>query len=94
MTRIVTVVYIVGGKSMLPCKTYLSFCSRFLKVVQCAKLAGSFVEPASFCKLTLPHLKTVASSSSSACASCLKILAALIAGCNPQLLAPHLKVNQ
>lgn len=57
-----------------------------------AELAGCFVDPALFCKLVLPHLKTSAGSSTTACSSCLMILAALLRGCNPELIKPHLKV--
>ena len=56
-------------------------------------MAGSFVDPAVFCKLALPHLKSSASSSSSGCSSCLMILTGLLRGCNPQLVKPNLKVG-
>lgn len=63
------------------------------KVVSSAELVGSFVDPAVFCKLALPHLKSAAGSSATGCSSCLLILAALIRGCNPKLLKPLLKVS-
>ena len=63
------------------------------KVVSSAELVGSFVDPAVFCKLALPHLKSAAGSSATGCSSCLLILAALIRGCNPELLKPLLKVS-
>lgn len=63
------------------------------KVVSSAELVGSFVDPAVFCKLALPHLKSAAGSSATGCSSCLLILAALIRGCNPELLKPLLKVT-
>ena len=50
------------------------------KVVSSAELVGSFVDPAVFCKLALPHLKSAAGSSATGCSSCLLILAALIRG--------------
>ncbi|XP_031556171.1 dynein assembly factor 5, axonemal-like [Actinia tenebrosa] len=61
------------------------------QVIASAELAGSFVDPAVFCKLALPHLKTSATSSSQSCTNCLTILAALIHGCNPELLVPQLQ---
>lgn len=61
------------------------------EVVSSAELAGCFVDPALFCKLVLPHLKSSAGSSTTACSSCLMILAALLRGCNPELIKPHLK---
>ncbi|CAH3109869.1 unnamed protein product [Porites lobata] len=61
------------------------------QVVSSAELVGSFVDPAVFCKLALPHLKSAAGSSATGCSSCLLILAALIRGCNPKLLKPLLK---
>ena len=57
-----------------------------------AELAGCFVDPTLFCKLVLPHLKSSAGSSTTASSSCLMILAALLRGCNPELIKPHLKV--
>jgi len=65
----------------------------FCKVLSSAEVAGCFVDPALFCKLALPHLKTAAGSSATGCSSCLMIIAALLRGCNPQLLKPHLKVQ-
>ena len=56
-------------------------------------MAGSFVDPAVFCKLALPHLEASSSGSSSNCSRCLRILAGLLRGSNPQLLKPHLKVG-
>lgn len=64
----------------------------FSQVIASAELAGSFVDPAVFCKLALPHLKTSATSSSQSCTSCLMVLAALIRGSNPELLVPQLQV--
>lgn len=64
-----------------------------VKVVSSAELAGCFVDPGLFCKLALPHLKSAAGSSATGCSSCLMIVAALLRGCNPQLLKPHLKVQ-
>jgi len=61
------------------------------QVVSSAELAGCFVDPGLFCKLALPHLKSAAGSSATGCSSCLMIVAALLRGCNPQLLKPHLK---
>ncbi|KAK3735234.1 hypothetical protein QZH41_008428, partial [Actinostola sp. cb2023] len=61
------------------------------QVIASAQLAGSFVDPAVFLKLALPHLKTSASSSPQACTNCLTILAALIHGCNPELLVPQIQ---
>ncbi|XP_068729927.1 dynein axonemal assembly factor 5-like [Montipora capricornis] len=61
------------------------------QVVLISEMAGSFVDPAVFCKLALPHLKSSASSSSSGCSSCLMILTGLLRGCNPQLVKPNLK---
>lgn len=61
------------------------------QVVSSAELAGCFVDPALFCKLALPHLKSMAGSSATGCSSCLMIIAALLRGCNPRLLKPHLK---
>ncbi|XP_074630792.1 dynein axonemal assembly factor 5-like [Acropora palmata] len=61
------------------------------QVVSSAEMAGSFVDPAVFCKLALPHLEASSSGSSSNCSRCLRILAGLLRGSNPQLLKPHLK---
>ncbi|EDO43349.1 predicted protein [Nematostella vectensis] len=61
-------------------------------VIKSAELAGSFVEPAVFCKLILPHLKSTASVSTAGLMSCLMVLAALVRGSDPQLLQPQLQV--
>ena len=73
-------------------KVYCSY-SVVLQVVSSAEMAGSFVDPAVFCKLALPHLEASSSGSSSNCSRCLRILAGLLRGSNPQLLKPHLKVG-
>lgn len=56
-----------------------------------AELVGLYVAPSIYCKLVLPHLQTVSTSSASSCSCAVAVLAALIRGAVPGLLNKDIK---